>query len=429
MRFRLSPVQMMYQLGTRPKADAAFDYRTPLDLVGVPCHAYYEFASQHIDAKRLQWAWSAVIQAHPMLRAKYSSEGFGEFGDEAYSQRVAVFDLSAFSPKRTADELLTIREKLEGRITRHEEGQVVGLALAVLDELNAVVMFDASLVACDVRSIHTVLQELHDLYQGTLDPKDIHDLNPESLNQLIENRFAAPNRENETFWKRTLPKMQTETPCLENFAYNIDNAVLAEHRYRSLNVLLQGTQAAGFRKQAEACGISPYALLLAYAAEALCTWMELRSFVALVPVFNDPAKGESLSIVGDFTDLGAIQVVRDNDIERMARSIDEDLRAATRHACRCTKVVQDELAAHHISPLIVFTMVPGTNIVGSAAKPSLGYLSYSCSQTPQVALDIQVEDFGEGYLVHWVFPNGLFDETELEECVERFQTACTAFER
>ena len=410
-----------------------------------------------------------------MLRARYSPEGTGEFAEEAYSDRVAVFDLSSLSPKRAASELFAIREKLEGRITRHEQGQTAGLSLVVMDELNAVVIFDASLIACDVRSMHTTLQELHDLYQGTLDPRAIRDLPPCDLAQLIERHAAEPAPEDEAFWKRSIAAMRAETPSLDNFAYDIDNASLAQHRYRSMNVLLQAGRAEALRRHAEALGTSPYALMFACAADALCEWMEISRFAALVPVFRDPTKEEgvgagaaetgtgaenaeaggngsaaanesadtdnagsadaktstrrSAHILGDFTDLGVICIEQGETNTAMAKEIDANLRNVVQHASRCTKVVQEELVANNVSPLVVFTMVPGMGIVGSPAKPALGRLSYSCSQTPQVALDVQIEDFGDGYLVHWVFPCGLFDEMGLEECVESFRQACATFER
>ncbi len=425
MDFPLSDVQMMYLMGMRARPNA-HGYESPADLTGVPCHAYYELCAPFVDADKLQRAWEAVIAAHPMLRAAYSPEGLGAFLARPYSDRVPVIDLSAYDAERASQELLSIRSLLGQRVTHHEDGQVAGLALVVLDALNVRVLFDASLVACDVRSLYRILCEVHDVYAGMRAPDELADLDEDALVALLRSRAAPPAESDTAFWHARIQKIPLSGFNLQCLAFFIDEETLAQRRYRSLDAVLHANEARSLLTRSKELGTTPYAAILSCVSHALCDLLELERLVALVPFFSTPGTNEAPDVVGDFTDIGVVEL-DDKEPTLLVHEANEELRRAQAHAARCTRIVLAELAIRRIVPHIVFTTVPGVRIVGAGDLTALGHLSYSRSQTPQVALDVQVEDFGEGFLVHWVYPEGLFDQFSLEECFERFFDSCIEF--
>lgn len=424
MRFPLSPVQMMYLIGTREQAASDDGYQGPASLLGVPCHAYVEFRAQHIDAGRLQEAWQTLLSLHPMLRASYSPDGFGSFHGEPYSDRIPIFDLSLLAEDRKVMELAAIRDRLEARTSRYERGQNLGLALIVLDSLNSVVTFDLNLISVDVRSFHAVLRELHDLYTGALDPDGLRDLSEEGYLELLEERTLPACPEDIAYWRRYIPTIDAPAPDLDGELYSIDGEVLGRRRFLSLDHLLDDDGAASLRSRAAELQVSPYALMLLLVARELCSWGGMSGVAALIPTFEVPVHPDATSIIGDFTDLGVVGIPSEGESPQTAAEVDRDLRRARLHSPRCTQVVLEELAADDIQPLFVFSAIPGEQLVGSARFPALGYLSHYRSQTPQVALDVQVNEMDGGYLLHWVVPEGLFDPYDLEDHFRNFCQAC-----
>ena len=424
MRFPLTPVQMMYLIGTRERSSPDAGYQGPASLLGVPCHAYVEFRAQHIDHGRLQEAWQSLLSLHPMLRASYSPDGYGSFHEEPYSDRIPMFDLSLLAEDRKVMELAAIRDRLESRTSRYERGQNLGLVLIVLDDLNAIVAFDLNLISVDVRSFHTVLRELHDLYAGTIEMDKLKDLPEEGYLELLSTRSAPARQEDVAYWRGYIQTIGTSAPDVDGELYSIDGEVLGQRRFRSLDFLLDDRDATSLRSRAATLHVSPYALMLFLVSRELCSWGGMQDVAALVPTFEVPVHPEATSIIGDFTDLGVVGIPLEGGPLEALRKVDLDLRQACPHSPRCTQVVLEELAARSIQPLFVFSAIPDEQLIGSPRFPALGYLSHYRSQTPQVALDVQVNEMGGGYLLHWVVPEGLFDPYDLEDHFKSFCQAC-----
>ncbi len=82
--FPLTPVQEAYWLGRQ----------SLVELGEVACHAYVEFRLPSLDLERLTWAWRAVIDRHPMLRAVIEPNGTQRILSEVPPLTIAFADYS-----------------------------------------------------------------------------------------------------------------------------------------------------------------------------------------------------------------------------------------------------------------------------------------------------------------------------------------------
>lgn len=417
MKFTLSPLQMMYIAGSRDDVQVDESCVDVSNIIGVPCHVYMEFDSSIIDSNDLANAWRKVLRTHPALTAAYDPDGYGKFLDTPYSDSLVLIDLRRLGRERRADELLKIREKLLCRRTLFEKGQNTGLLLVRIDGLNCRIIFDLNLIACDVASYHQILCELHDAYSSNKTSSLLQEgIVVDEKRAIIDRGFQADDSD-EQFWMERIQSIASWSECKDSRSfYCVDGDLLARKSYESLDFIVDIKAANFLRCKASALGINPYSIILSEACRELGKWRSTDRISVCVPFFH----GIEEKLIGDFTDLTVVSIKLVEKVEENALSAHEALEDAGKHSIFCTRVVQREMARVGMSSDIVFTMAPGVELIGSPSRPALGHLSFYCSQTPQVGLDIQVSEIGEEFVIHWVVPQGLFDEYDLREHFDNF---------
>ena len=121
-QFVLTDVQYSYLIGREDEQI----------LGGVGCHAYLEIDGENIKAGRLKDAWNKLQNRHPMLRAKFTKDGYQEILDKPYSEEKEIFDLSTLNEETLHSRLIEIREQISHRKLNVNEGQVAGLSLLLI---------------------------------------------------------------------------------------------------------------------------------------------------------------------------------------------------------------------------------------------------------------------------------------------------------
>lgn len=426
--FSLTDVQKMYLLGEARERNVD-DHPDASSLTGVPCHVYLEFSAQHLDVERLRRTWRAVLGAHPALTATYHASGYGEIPDEPYSLEIPVIDLASWDERRREEELRAIRSMLQGRSLQHEKGQNAALSLVRVDGLNLRLIFDLNLVSCDVRGFCHVLLELHEIYAGRLHPDAIDDPLP-SVRALADTADAGGpgvSAASADYWRGRIASMSTGAPDALDVLLAPRPDVLRDARYRGLNTLVTGQAASGLERRARELGVEVSYFFLAVAGSVICEAACQEGVLVMLPVFDAPFDGVH-DPVGDFTELLPVEAMAGtSDVDACAVRAQRDVNEARRHAHGSSKTIQDQLAARRMRPAFVFSCVPGQITVGDGSLRELGQLSYLCSQTPQVALDIQVYVIESGHLVQWVFPEGYFEEGDLVSYFQEFHLTCESY--
>ncbi|MEM5818838.1 MAG: condensation domain-containing protein, partial [Desulfitobacterium hafniense] len=155
-QFPLTDVQYAYWVGRNDDQP----------LGGVGCHAYLEFHGQTIDPLRLKLAWNALQRHHPMLRAKFFPNGRQAIMPSPYSEEIEVFELGGLAADELEEGLLSIRSARSHRKLRVEEGEVAGLALALLPDGTGRLFLDVDLLVADVLSLSLIIRDLAEAYLG-----------------------------------------------------------------------------------------------------------------------------------------------------------------------------------------------------------------------------------------------------------------------
>ncbi|MEZ4736214.1 MAG: amino acid adenylation domain-containing protein [Caldilineaceae bacterium] len=194
---------------------------------------------------------------------------------------------------------------------------------------------------------------------------------------------------------------------------------------------LDMTQWQQLQQRAQQAGITPTALLLTAFAEVLALWSEQPQFTLNCTFFNRlPGLHPQLNrILGDFTSVTLLQVDTADkrtlldQVKQVNRQLWQDLEQRTFNGIRVIQELtsRQQNQAGALMP-VVFTSLLGINttlgidVKATQAKTFLdGQVIYSISQTPQVSLDYQVSENGEGLLIVWdavdgFYPEGLIDE-------------------
>ena len=104
--FPLTPVQEAYWLGRQ----------SLVELGEVACHAYVEFRLPSLDLERLAWAWRAVIDRHPMLRAVIEPNGTQRILSEVPPLTIAFADYSKASRDDAEAATRAVREAMSHQV-------------------------------------------------------------------------------------------------------------------------------------------------------------------------------------------------------------------------------------------------------------------------------------------------------------------------
>ncbi|MCZ9347095.1 condensation domain-containing protein, partial [Streptomyces sp. TRM76130] len=240
--FPLTAVQQAYWIGRGDDQP----------LGGVGCHAYLELDARDVDADRLERAVRALLDLHPMLRARFEADGTQRVLARSPWPGLTVHDFGDLSAEGAARALEELRGRLSHRRLDVGVGEVLDLQLSRLPGAGHRLHLNVDLLVADVHSIRLLLADLASLYE---DPTSVN--GPAyTFQRYLAERAETRQGERETaraYWQRRLP----ELPGGPRLPLAVEPAALPVTRFvRRTHELAPGEWRA-LRQRAARAGVTP----------------------------------------------------------------------------------------------------------------------------------------------------------------------------
>jgi len=396
--FPLTEVQSAYLAGR----GGGFPYG------GVGCHGYGELRFDEADPERLDAAWQVLTQRHDMLRATVLADGSQHVLEDPPDYHIGVRDLGAVTPGEFAAAVEATRAEMDHRVYQPGEWPLFDLRLTRSGD-SAILHFSLDFLIADFVSIQLLLTQLEQEYAQP--GSAVTDLDITFRDVVLAGRLArsenAAQRDRAYWWDRIddlpgppeLPVTGTE----------------GQPRFSRLAATLDARGWARFQQRARAAGLTPSSSVLAAYAEVLRRWSRQPGFTLNVTVLNRPAVHPQIrGIVGDFTSVELLAVPADEGgpFRRRAAAVQARLFEDLDHGLCSGLEVLRELRKRRADGLAilpcVFTSSIGLRGENLPAGTGLGRLVGGISQTPQVWLDCQVMEGGDGLAFNWDVRQGIF---------------------
>lgn len=412
--FPLTDVQYAYWVGRRDNQM----------LGGVGCHAYLELHGSNIEPRRLEQAWHAVIDRHPMLRAHFLEDGTQKIPSTYTPPKLDVLDLRHLSSQEADGRALAARDALSHRRLRVETGEVMGLTLSLLPQNATRIHLDVDLLVADLQSLYNVLRDLSLAYEGKPLPA-APDWSFAAYLEREKTQRASELARAEDYWKQRMDSLPQapQLPMKKN-PRDIEQPVFVRRSRRLSLKDWQRVEQNTLRR-----GVTPAMALLTAYADTLERWSNDSRFFVNMPLFNrQPYDAGIDDVVADFTNILLLAVEHtDLPFWERAKAIQtrfhEDAAQAAYSGVRVLRDMARHGAVESDLPQVVFACTLGMRLVDRQCSDTLGELGYMISQTPQVSLDFQVHDIENEILfamdaVEDLFPEGMPDAL-FSACMQR----------
>ncbi|MGW1716010.1 amino acid adenylation domain-containing protein [Streptomyces sp. NPDC002156] len=403
--FALTPVQQAYWVGRRDG----------VEMGGVGCHAYFEFACEDVRPERLDRAVAALMDRHDMLRATFLDDGHQQILPPGRWPGLTMDDLRDLSDNDRALRLTELRDELSHRRPAVERGEVFGVRLALLPEGRSRLFVDVDLLVADVLSVQIVLSDLASLYA---DPDTALPGIGTSFPAYLEEQHSRRDPEKaRAYWQQRLPDL----PQAPQLPLATDPGRITEPRFVRRSGRLTADEWQRVRDRARAHGITPSMAVATAFARVLAVWSGRPRLLLNLPLFNRRSSHPGVPhMVADFTDLVLLDIdlAGDHGFADQARRVQERFQENTAHADYSGVDVLRDLARARggaFTAPVVFASNLGRELVDERFRRHLGELDWMISQTPQCWLDHQLYEDDEGMEAVWdavdaLFPQGLLDD-------------------
>lgn len=399
--FPLTDVQQAYWIGRDPE----------LPLGGVAAFGYAEFDVNDLDLTRLETAWNRLIRRHPVLRTVISPAGEQRILPEVSPYRIRIDDLRSLAAEERTDLLAKVREDLSHQVLGTEAWPLFDVRATRVEGALVRVHVGFDTLIADARSFDILANELDALL---VDP-DAR-LEPISFTfkdyvEMTTGEAAVEQRERaRAYWFDRLDALPPGPELPLAAATDVSAARFVRYQ-TTLDASVWGSLSTRARDRR----LTPSSLLLSAYAETLARWSSRLAFTLNVTLFNRrPVHDDIEDVVGCFTELSllAVDMMRPETFESRAQRIQTQLWSDLDHREVGAMEVMREIARRSgVQPMlpIVFTSALGT---GGGGRSRLGSPVYAISQTPQVSIDFQVVESGNGVELWWdvaeeVFPRGM----------------------
>ncbi|MFJ9818087.1 amino acid adenylation domain-containing protein [Streptomyces sp. NPDC101151] len=406
--FPLTAVQQAYWIGRGDDQP----------LGGVGCHAYLEIDADEVDPGRLETAVHALLDLHPMLRARFEDDATQRVLPRSLWSGPTVHDFRAQPEETVVRALEEVRDRLSHRRLDVRAGEVLDVRLSRLPGGRDRLHINVDLLVADVHSIRLLLADLAALYE---DPASVEELTY-TFGQYLADRAATRDAEREKareYWQRRLPNLPGG-PRLPLATEPVD--ITATRFVRRTHELTPAEWSTLQGRAAEA-GVTPAVLLATAFSEVLARWSGEDRFLLNLPLFDRDLEAHPQigRIVADFTSLVLLEVdlAGGGSFAERALAVQKQLHEDVGHAAYTgVDVLRDFVRADTDAPRsapVVFACNLDAPLIPDAFAARFGELSWMVSQTPQVWLDHQVyRTRAGGLLLAWdavdeLFPAGLLD--------------------
>ncbi|WP_327585116.1 non-ribosomal peptide synthetase [Nonomuraea sp. NBC_00507] len=411
--FPLTPVQLAYWIG-----------RTDGQVIGgVGCHAYLEFDGSGIDPARLERAVFALIDRHGMLRAVFHDDGTQQIMDTSPWPGLTVHDLTVHDPSGLGEDTAEhVREQLSHRRFDASRGEVFDVRLSLLPDGGTRVHFEVDFLVADVLGLQILLRDLARLY---LDPGTPAAPLVWSFPRYLAARNAARSRDHardREYWQGRM----YELPGAPRLPLAVDPSLIARPRFARRERWLSVEAWQRIQAQARAYGLTPAMVLAAAYCEVLAAWSGEPRFLINVPLFDrdDTVHPDVAHMVADFTNLIllAADFSEAQPFAERARALQSRFRADAGHTGYSGVEVLRDLArdGEHTGAPVVFACNLGTELIVPEVREAFGEPGWMITQTPQVWLDHQINEYEHGLHLAWDAVEELFAPGVLDAMFEAY---------
>ena len=420
--FPLTDVQQAYWVGR----SGAFE------LSNISTHVYFEIDTVDLDLARFEKAWQQLIERHDMLRAIVRTDGQQQILQQVPAYQIKTLDLREENIGRITSQLSQVREQLSHQVLPADRWPLFEIQAVKLENNRVRLCLSLDILIGDAWSFDIIIGELVELIQNpdlSLPPLEL------SFRDYVLAEFSLRDSQlyqrSKDYWLERVPTLplSPELPLEKNLAAVEYPHFL--HRTQKLDPNIWKR----LKKRITEANLTHSGFLLAAFAEILTAWSKSPQFTINLTLFNRlPLHPQVNQIAGDFTSLTLLTVDNsgnDSFIER-ARRIQKQLWDDFDHRYFSGVQVLRELARIHkqskgvLMPVIFTSTLINDNLSNEQNEKlssihKLGEVVYNISQTPQVYLDLQVNEIGGTLVVELdaveeLFPRGLLDDMFAAYC-------------
>lgn len=408
--FPLSDMQQAYWIGRG----------STHELGNVTPHTYFEFESVGLDLDRLNHALQQVINRHEMLRTAVLPDGQQQILEHV-PYEIEVVDLRGLDVQVAAERLEAARESMSHMVKPADQCPLFEVRAYLLENQRVRLNFSWDSLMADAFSLFLFMEDWSQFYKNPdvlLPPLELS-FRDYTLAELASRKSEAYQR-SLSYWQS---RLSTLPPAPELPLATSPSGIKYPRFMRRLN-RLEAKRWRRIKNRAKQAGLTPAMVLCAAHSEIMAAWSKSPRFTNNVSLFDRrPFHPQVNDIVGDFTSgiLLETDYSAGDTFEARAQGLQNQLWADLEHTRVSSIRVLRELGraqggATTAMP-IVFTCVLnlGKRQGGLSLTSWLGDLVYSSSQAPQVWLDHQIFEDGEGLFFTWdaveeLFPKGLLDD-------------------
>jgi len=415
--FPLTAVQLAYWIGRQGAAE----------LGNVGAHSYREIPLTNLDIPLFEQVLNRLIRRHGMLRMVVI-QGEQRILPTVPEYRVRVDDYRALDQGLLQERLAEVRAQMSHQVFSGEQWPLFELRISIVSDARAILHCSTDALVLDASSSVILNREWTELYADPL--RDLPALQLSFRDYVLAlQQFASTPAHQEA--RRYWTSRAQDFPGAPELPLAIDPAQIIRPRFERRRQQLPASQWQALISRAKRHQVTPTALLLSCFAEVVTRWTGQSRFALNLTLFNrTPLHPQVDQIVGDFTTLTLLEV----NSEDPARSFVERLRATQRQlwsdlehrhfdGLEMLQVLR-RTRGHAVSYPIVVTSTLGLSDAQLSREQQSERASvtasdgeseaYSLTQTPQVWLDVQVYEQGDGLGYNWDSVVGLFPEGMLD---------------
>ncbi|MFC7615204.1 AMP-binding protein [Actinokineospora soli] len=389
-----------------------------VELGNVSTHAYYEYEGE-LDVDRFALAWRRVVERHDMLRVVLRPErGDQVVLADAPPFAVEVLDLRGLPADAVAARLAGVRDRLSHEVRPPEVYPLYSVVVSRLTDARARVHVSFDGISLDYLSWQLLVADLTRFYS---DP----DHAPEPLELTFRDYVLAQEstkdspayRRAEAYWAEQV----ADLPPSPALPIATDPAAITHPRWTSRFGTLDPERWTALKTAAARAGLTPTALVLAAFAEVMAVWSDSPRFTVNVPRMNRlPLHPQANEILGEFASFSLLAVEHDGaaPFAQRAKAVQRRLWTDLAHQqVTGVRVLRELMKARGgftgVAMPVVLTSTLGFDAGEAPLLGSVLERVFALSQTPQVYLDVQIEQSPSGELVYnfdsvdAVFPDGL----------------------
>ncbi|TLW94620.1 amino acid adenylation domain-containing protein [Saccharomonospora piscinae] len=394
-------------------------------LGNVAAHVYFEVAAGELDLDRLQGAWNAVEQRHPMLHAVLTDAGTQRVLPDVGPYELTVRDLRDHDDAQVAAELDELRERLSHEMRPVDRWPLFDIVVARLPERRHRVFISFDLLIADIGSIRILLRDWGRAYAAerpALAPLGIS--YRDYVLAASEIRGTELYQRSLEYWReraRRLPP-PPQLPLARN------PAELTEPRFGSHGRLLPTDVWQRLVDRGAQHGVTASSILLAAYGVVLGRWTRESRFTVNVTVTNRfEVHPDVEDLVGEFASFDLLPIdLGSGSFAEIADALQEqswsDLEYRYLNGVEVLRELAREQGGNAGGMPVVFT----STLVQQAESPDesllgwLGDIVHEAAQTPQVWLDGAAIQVSDGVYLSWLGIDELFPDGLLEQMLDAY---------